>query len=255
MKLANQNYGGLVVEKINSDTRTATFSNEFYQYTFYRLKNNESLQLSGSFYTIIVPLTDAAHLEIDDQNTISGTAQYFLGDTKDVKIKATSDEALFVVGTRALNESITPSPSQVINIENCKSVSKPWGYELWLTGEQTKVFAFKKILIRAGNKTSLQYHNEKRETNFVFSGKANLYFAKDSEQEPETFTSSDIEGKLIEGPVVVDVINRKIHRLEAVTDILLFEISTPQLDDVIRISDDTRRGNGRIASEHHGSAR
>ena len=44
--------------------------------------------------------------------------------------------------------------------------------------------------------------------------------------------------------------NYAVHRLRAITDIMLYEVSTPHLDDVIRISDDQKRNNGRISSEH-----
>jgi mannose-6-phosphate isomerase len=41
-----------------------------------------------------------------------------------------------------------------------------------------------------------------------------------------------------------------IHRIEAVTDLVIVEVSTPELDDVIRLEDDMGRGNGRIETEH-----
>jgi hypothetical protein len=41
-----------------------------------------------------------------------------------------------------------------------------------------------------------------------------------------------------------------LHRLEAITDILLYETSTPHLDDVVRVTDDSKRPNGRIEQEH-----
>ena len=40
------------------------------------------------------------------------------------------------------------------------------------------------------------------------------------------------------------------HRVVALTDLILQEVSTPEVDDVIRIEDDTKRGNGKILSEH-----
>jgi len=49
----------------------------------------------------------------------------------------------------------------------------------------------------------------------------------------------------------VDVMPLTLHRLEAVTDILLYETSTPHLDDVVRILDDSRRPDGRLEQEHN----
>jgi len=48
----------------------------------------------------------------------------------------------------------------------------------------------------------------------------------------------------------VDVPPNAVHRVEALTDIVLYETSTPHLDDVIRIQDDAARKNGRILTEH-----
>jgi len=48
----------------------------------------------------------------------------------------------------------------------------------------------------------------------------------------------------------VDVMPMSVHRLQALTDILLCEVSTPELDDVVRISDDSGRQDGRVESEH-----
>ena len=42
----------------------------------------------------------------------------------------------------------------------------------------------------------------------------------------------------------------KKHRVMAITDIILQEVSTPEVDDVIRISDDSGRGSGKIEHEH-----
>ena len=41
-----------------------------------------------------------------------------------------------------------------------------------------------------------------------------------------------------------------IHRIQAITDILLYEVSTPHLDDVVRLQDDNKRPDGRIKEEH-----
>ena len=48
----------------------------------------------------------------------------------------------------------------------------------------------------------------------------------------------------------VNVNNYAIHRIKAVSDIILYEVSTPHLDDVIRLADDKKRKDGRIFTEH-----
>ena len=59
---------------------------------------------------------------------------------------------------------------------NIYKVNKPWGYELWIN-KGSKKFCFKEILIKKGNKTSLQFHKLKTETNFIYSGKCKLYYS------------------------------------------------------------------------------
>jgi hypothetical protein len=61
---------------------------------------------------------------------------------------------------------------------------------------------------------------------------------------------NNILTKKIKSGDYVNVKNYAVHRLRAITDIMLYEVSTPHLDDVIRISDDQQRNNGRISSEH-----
>ena len=110
---------------------------------------------------------------------------------------------------------------------------------------------FKKIFLKAGNKTSLQYHRRKRETNLLLQGSANLYYCN-RQMELAKVTSADVDKEELGAVTSIDIVPNTLHRLEAITDILLFEVSTPDLDDVVRVSDDSGRGDGRIASEHDG---
>lgn len=129
----------------------------------------------------------------------------------------------------------------VQNTETVKKVTKGWGHELWLVPEGSP-FGFKMISIDAGQRTSLQYHERKEEANLLLRGSATLW-AADGPGEPvhkQTLTEGDI----------VHVRPGAVHRIEAITDIVLVEVSTPELDDVIRIADDFNRGDGRIEAEH-----
>lgn len=127
-------------------------------------------------------------------------------------------------------------------------VVKPWGYELWLNGEHP-AYAFKKIFVRAGNRTSLQYHYFKKETNFLLEGRSRLYYSEDGmaamHSRPFEVTAVDLAA-----PCTIDVPPGTLHRLEALTDIVLYESSTPHLNDVIRVTDDAGRADGRVAAEH-----
>jgi mannose-6-phosphate isomerase-like protein (cupin superfamily) len=145
-----------------------------------------------------------------------------------------------------LSRSLAPVPSpgvpsglRIDHYAQSKVVGKRWGRERWLVEYP---FAMKVIEVDAGQRTSLQYHEEKEETNFVLAGTARLHYRDDN---TGNVTSLDL------GPgTVVHVKPRVIHRIEAVTPLLLVEASTPQLDDVVRLEDDWGRPDGRIEAEH-----
>lgn len=133
--------------------------------------------------------------------------------------------------------------------DNLYKVDKPWGHELWING-QHPCYALKQIYLKAGYKTSLQYHNFKQETNVLFIGRTNLHYKSNEVVKNENVQSGDL-AKIELGPITsIDVVPGVLHRLEAITDLILYETSTPHLDDVIRVSDDSNRAHGRIFQEH-----
>jgi len=144
---------------------------------------------------------------------------------------------------------------------NIKTVNKPWGNELWIADGERTPYALKRILFKAGNRTSLQVHEYKFETNYVLSGSGKLYKSKEildiadflvngmSEQDVKNYESSfDIID--LEPGVVFDVAPGFVHRVVAVSDLEFIEASTPHLDDVIRLQDDQGRTHGKIDNEH-----
>lgn len=128
-------------------------------------------------------------------------------------------------------------------------VVKPWGHELWINGNHP-CYALKEILIKAGTKTSLQYHNFKQETNVLFQGTAKLHYKANGQVSNDQVKEADTAETSIVPVSSVDVMPMTLHRLEAVTDILLYETSTPHLDDVVRVLDDSKRPDGRLEMEH-----
>lgn len=156
---------------------------------------------------------------------------------------------LLVAGTRSssgLPEGITVTPAASVY-----RVSKPWGHELWING-QHPTYALKEIAIRKGTQTSLQYHRIKQETNVLFEGTARLHYNKDATVPNEQAGAEHIGTIDVEAVSSIDVVPPVLHRLEAMTDVLLYEVSTPHLDDVIRVQDDAKRPDGRIPTEHKG---
>lgn len=126
-----------------------------------------------------------------------------------------------------------------MGLTNIKTIFKPWGKEEWL--ELNDRYCYKRIYINAGYKTSYQYHNFKRETNYIISGQAEIWLENDN----------GVVEKTVMGPGdYFNVTPPKKHRVIALTDIILQEVSTPEVDDVIRIEDDTNRSDGKIDSEH-----
>jgi mannose-6-phosphate isomerase len=124
-----------------------------------------------------------------------------------------------------------------------KVVRKHWGEERWLV-DVGSPFGFKIIIIRSGKRTSLQYHNRKEEANLVLYGKGLL-------QQAENDSAPLIVRTLMPGQIA-HIRPGVIHRVEALSDLVMVEVSSPELDDVIRLQDDMGRGGGRIAAEHQG---
>ena len=110
-----------------------------------------------------------------------------------------------------------------------KITEKPWGYEELLT--VTEKYAMKRMVINAGHRMSLQYHDIKEETVYVVSGCLIV----------ETGDGSK-NLKLVPGSTY-HVKPKEIHRFGAELDgpVVLIECSTTELDDVIRLEDDYSR--------------
>ena len=108
-------------------------------------------------------------------------------------------------------------------------VDKPWGYELRFVC--TERYAGKVLFIEAGHQLSLQYHEKKDEAFLVHQGELELVLGQGGEQRVEKLGPGD----------AWHVTPGTVHRFRAVTDCLLFEVSTPELQDVVRLEDDFGR--------------
>jgi quercetin dioxygenase-like cupin family protein len=114
-------------------------------------------------------------------------------------------------------------------MNDVKRVEKPWGYELhWAVTER---YVGKLIHVNKGHALSLQYHNLKDETVYLHSGK--LLF------------EIEIDGKLTSREMspgeAVHVTPKTVHRMTAIEDADIFEVSTPELTDVVRLQDNYGR--------------
>ena len=111
-----------------------------------------------------------------------------------------------------------------------RRVEKPWGHELIWT--ETDRYAGKILVIETGRRLSLQYHERKLESILVVSGRLRLHLEGD---DGEIHTE-----ELGPGAARVVAVGR-IHRYEAIERVELFEVSSPELDDVVRVEDDFGR--------------
>jgi mannose-6-phosphate isomerase len=111
-----------------------------------------------------------------------------------------------------------------------RKVEKPWGWELiWA---QTEIYVGKLLFVRAGQALSLQFHREKDESWYVESGRAELQLGEEG---------GELELEIIEPGACFRFRPGTVHRVKALEDTLIVEVSTPQLDDVVRLADDYGR--------------
>jgi len=108
-----------------------------------------------------------------------------------------------------------------------RKVEKPWGHELiWALSE---TYCGKVLFVKAGAALSLQFHNEKDESWLVQSGRARLELG-------------DVGQKVLNEEVIAAGAAFRyrpgtVHRVTALEDTTILEVSTPQLDDVVRLED------------------
>jgi quercetin dioxygenase-like cupin family protein len=108
---------------------------------------------------------------------------------------------------------------------NVVRVPKPWGHEtIWAHSDR---YVGKILHINAGQELSVQYHNKKDETVHLLSGEIS-YRVKTNELLEDMRLKVGESFRITPGTV---------HQMVAVTDCDVLEVSTPELDDVVRLSD------------------
>ena len=108
-----------------------------------------------------------------------------------------------------------------------KRVEKPWGYELiWAV---TDAYCGKVLFVKAGASLSLQFHNEKDESWYVQSGRAKLELGEAGQ--------GALDEEVIAAGAAFHYTPGTVHRVTAIEDTTILEVSTPHLDDVVRLED------------------
>ena len=111
-----------------------------------------------------------------------------------------------------------------------KFIEKPWGKEEVI--EINCSYMVKKLTMHAGHRCSTQYHNFKKETIYVLSGKLRIYMGNKIDQ---------LKSKIYKSGESITIPPKLIHRMEAVEDSIYLESSTPEMEDVVRLQDDYER--------------
>jgi mannose-6-phosphate isomerase len=109
-----------------------------------------------------------------------------------------------------------------------KRVEKPWGHELWWA--RTERYVGKILHVKKGESLSLQYHNVKDETIMLQSGRL-LFETRPAGQD------GDLKAIEMAPGDVFHITPGTLHRMTAVEDCDIVEVSTPELDDVVRLED------------------
>jgi mannose-6-phosphate isomerase-like protein (cupin superfamily) len=106
-------------------------------------------------------------------------------------------------------------------------IDKPWGHELvWALSEH---YAGKLLHITAGQRLSLQFHREKDETLYLLEGRAEIELAAPGEKA----TTSEV----VTPGAAFRIRPGTVHRITAIENAVFLEVSTPHLDDVVRLED------------------
>ena len=107
-----------------------------------------------------------------------------------------------------------------------KTVKKPWGKEIWFA--QTRKYVGKLLFIKKGHRLSLQYHKKKMETLYTLEGSYWLEM-------------NGKAGRMKKG-TSVHFPAGTVHRMTArYGDVVIAEVSTPEVNDVVRLQDDYKR--------------
>jgi mannose-6-phosphate isomerase-like protein (cupin superfamily) len=111
-----------------------------------------------------------------------------------------------------------------------RRVEKPWGHEeIWA---ETPRYLGKILAIRAGERLSLQLHRQKDEAIYLLRGTLRLTLENDA---------GELEVRELRPGDSARIAPGRRHRFEAVADCELCEVSSPEIDDVVRLQDDYGR--------------
>jgi mannose-6-phosphate isomerase len=250
------NYGGNQVSTIDlARGETTVFADSPYYYGIHHVSPGGVLSLPAlqamTIYALEIPSTTLVAEERTQTQIRPGDCIQAHQLTPKVAVRDGGRCSFLVAG---VGQSKLRPEIVVLRDYEIKKVIKPWGHELWISGEHPE-YALKQVFIRAPHKTSLQYHDFKHETIVLFSGSARLHHKRDEAIPNVSLGDGDVIATPLGAISVAHIKPPVLHRFEACSDLTLYEASTPHLHDVIRVSDDSNRPDGRIESEHTAACR
>ena len=116
-----------------------------------------------------------------------------------------------------------------------KIIRKPWGEERLFA--KTNKYAGKILIVRKGHRLSLQYHKKKDEVLYLEKGLLKITFGN---------RRNNLRTRIARVGEIMRIAPKTIHRIEAVENCRLIEVSTPELNDVVRIEDDYGRARQKV---------
>ncbi len=241
--------GGNKITKLDRKLKKTLLSNtKYYFYIHYNLGENQKILIQENINATVFILSckNNSSIKFDNREVkIKKNCCLYFKKYKKIETLNNPVEILLV------GKKLKKIQKNILIKKSSKfyKVIKPWGYELWINSLNNN-FAFKKIFIKKGFQTSLQYHNYKRETNMILEGEAGLFYKKNKMIKNMNVKTKDIGFKKLKKGTIINVFPKILHRIKALSNLTLYEVSSPHLKDVVRVQDDTARVSGHIKSEH-----
>lgn len=124
-----------------------------------------------------------------------------------------------------------------IAIPYAQKINKPWGYEIIFTPPNLSRVG-KILFIKKGCRLSLQYHDQKEETLCLFQGKAKIRLEDEKGEIKTLYMKPQMGYTILKG---------QKHRLEALEDSFVFEVSSPEKGTTYRLEDDYQRKEEKLS--------
>lgn len=258
--------------------------NDRYEVSVYYLPTGAELNIKKNYFRAYYVLDGFVNVSLPgSENRLIDTKMFNAGKgwlvlpAQSQVVKAEIESKIFVISSSFTLNDIeitdrarkTVFRDDIVNELSDYIVNKPWGNEQWFV--DTGVFVFKGIKMNSSYECSLQLHEHKIEVNLILSGKVRLILGYDSQISAailQHHENGGNQGNFSMSSQEVDVVKNtikpilfgpgegwkakpyEIHQVLSLDTYFALEVSTPEVDDIIRLKDLYNRPGGRIDSEH-----